>query len=612
MSKIAIFFEFIEANSMSIFQLLVDHIGLTALAVAFAILIGIPLGIITSYFLPMKKPILGLANLVQAIPSIALLGIMIPIFGIGKLPAVIAVTVYSLLPIIKNTNTGLSNISPQINEVGKGIGLKPYQRLFRVQLPLALPFIMSGIRISAVTAVGLVTMAAYIGAGGLGQLVIDGISQMNMSSILAGAIPACILALFVDLTFSLIEKLIIPKGIAIKNNKLNFFEKMLVSINNAIKLRKLKKDKSRGIAINKNIEEMISSGITSNIENNEISKPTKIAKNKKSINSINKNKKPFSFARLRKTSQIVALGMIVLILSLVLILPPALQPKYDLSIGSKTSTEPNILNNIYAEYIEYKTGLNVDRKTGLGDTLQLYNAFEAKSIDMVLAYSGTVYSSVLKKELPSGLDPKARFEKIVKESREGIEEKYDAKGFDYLPFNNTYTLSVRKDFATKYNLKTISDLAKLSVEQNIKFGLTYMFCNREDGIKGVKNRYGINVDISSNSSQISKLDGAMRYSALMSNQVDVVDAYATDGLIVKNDLVVLEDNLHFFPEYNVIPFISKDTLNKFKDKNLECVNDLAKYITDKAIRELNFEVDSKGRPAKKVAREFLLNLGLIK
>ena len=148
--------------------------------------------------------------MVQAIPSIALLGFLVPFLGIGEKPAVFMVVVYSLLPIVKNTATGLSNINAETIEAAKGIGMTEFQILIRVKLPLALPVIMAGIRISAVTSVGLVTIAAFIGAGGLGYVIYSGIRTVNSNLILAGAIPACILALVVDWLCGIIEKLVTP------------------------------------------------------------------------------------------------------------------------------------------------------------------------------------------------------------------------------------------------------------------------------------------------------------------------------------------------------------------------------------------------------------------
>ena len=173
------FFTFVSENMGQILSLTLEHIQLTAIAVGLSILVGVPLGILISYVKPLSKPILGLANIIQAIPSLALLGLSIPLLGIGEVPSVVMVIIYSLLPIIKNTFIGLNNIDPLTMEAARGIGLTKTQRLFKVQLPLALPVIMAGVRISAVTAVGLMTMAAFIGAGGLGYLVFSGIRTAN-------------------------------------------------------------------------------------------------------------------------------------------------------------------------------------------------------------------------------------------------------------------------------------------------------------------------------------------------------------------------------------------------------------------------------------------------
>ena len=205
--------EYITTNFDQVLSLTKDHILLTTIAVGLAVLIGVPLGILISYFRKVSKAVVGLANLIQAIPSMALLGLAIPLLGIGSLPAVVIVILYSLLPIVKNTYTGITSIDKETLESAKAIGLTKLQILVKVRIPLALPIIMAGVRISSVTAVGLMTMAALIGADGLGFLIFSGISTTNNGQILAGAIPAAILALVVDYIFGLIEKLVTPISI---------------------------------------------------------------------------------------------------------------------------------------------------------------------------------------------------------------------------------------------------------------------------------------------------------------------------------------------------------------------------------------------------------------
>lgn len=195
------FMEFLRSRDDQIIQLLIEHIQLTLIAVGFSLLVGIPLGILIARYRKLSKPIIGLANIIQAIPSLALLGFLVPILGIGSKPAIIMVVLYSLLPIVKNSYTGLVNIDEDLLEAAKGMGMTTRQVLVKVQLPLATPIIMAGIRISAVTAVGLMTIAAFIAAGGLGYLVFSGVQTVNNNMMLAGAIPACILPL---LTFMII------------------------------------------------------------------------------------------------------------------------------------------------------------------------------------------------------------------------------------------------------------------------------------------------------------------------------------------------------------------------------------------------------------------------
>lgn len=199
------FYNYLSTNYEQILNLLGQHIYLSIISVLVAVIVGIPLGILISRQPKLSKPIIGTTNVIQAIPSLALLGFLIPFIGIGSAPAIVMVVLYSLLPIVKNTYTGLTNIDPDILEAAKGIGLTKSQTMKKVQLPLAFPMIMAGIRISAVTAVGLMTIAAFVGAGGLGYLVFSGVQTVDNYMILAGAIPACILALLIDFVVGKLE-----------------------------------------------------------------------------------------------------------------------------------------------------------------------------------------------------------------------------------------------------------------------------------------------------------------------------------------------------------------------------------------------------------------------
>jgi osmoprotectant transport system permease protein len=207
------FFKFVVSRQDQILTLTAQHIELTVLSVVLAIIVGIPLGISITRVKKLSGPVIGFANLIQAVPSLALLGFLIPLLGIGSTPAIVMVFLYSLLPIIKNTYTGLMNINPDVIESSKGMGMTNNQILKLVQIPLALQIIMTGIRISAVSAVGLMTISAFIGAGGLGYMVFSGVQIVDNNMILAGAIPACLLALLMDFIVGKIEQGVTPPGI---------------------------------------------------------------------------------------------------------------------------------------------------------------------------------------------------------------------------------------------------------------------------------------------------------------------------------------------------------------------------------------------------------------
>lgn len=221
------FWNFVVSRWDEISKLFLEHIELTLFAVLISIVIGIPLGILIGRVKKLATPIIGIANIIQAIPSLALLGFLIPVIGIGSKPAVLMVILYSLLPIIKNTYTGLNSINPDMIEAAKGMGMTSSQILKKVKIPLALPVIMAGIRISAVTAVGLMTIAAFVGAGGLGYMVFTGVQSVNNNMILAGAIPACILALAMDFIIGKIEASVTRIG---KRKKMSKAKKIIAIV----------------------------------------------------------------------------------------------------------------------------------------------------------------------------------------------------------------------------------------------------------------------------------------------------------------------------------------------------------------------------------------------
>lgn len=210
---------FLVRYAPEILQETATHLLLVGVSIGIAILVGIPLGIFITRHARWRQPILGVANVLQTIPSLALFGFLIsvPIIGgIGAQTAIIALTLYSFLPIIRNTYTGIANVDPAIREAGLGMGMTNQQLLFQVEIPLALSFILAGVRVATVIAIGVATIAAAIGAGGLGVFVFRGIAMVNNQLILAGAIPAAVLAILADWGIGLLERRLTKKASGVK------------------------------------------------------------------------------------------------------------------------------------------------------------------------------------------------------------------------------------------------------------------------------------------------------------------------------------------------------------------------------------------------------------
>lgn len=213
MGNKASFFEFLNERSGDIMKLIGEHLQITGIAVLLAVLVGVPIGILITRYLKAAKYVLGVANVFQTLPSLALFGLVIPILGIGLKPSIFVLFLYALLPIIKNTYIGITNVDPAAIEAGKGMGMKNHEILGLVEIPLALPVIMGGIRISTVINIGTATIASLIGAGGLGDFIFKGISMANTNYLLGGAIPTALLALLIDALLGSFEYHITPKGL---------------------------------------------------------------------------------------------------------------------------------------------------------------------------------------------------------------------------------------------------------------------------------------------------------------------------------------------------------------------------------------------------------------
>jgi osmoprotectant transport system permease protein len=191
------------------------HITLSGAAVLLALLVAVPAGIILTRRQQLAEPVMTAVGLLQTIPSVALLAFMIPLVGIGTTPALLALFLYALLPILRNTYIGIRDVDPAAKEAGRGMGMTSWQMLRMVELPLAFRVIMSGIRVSTVLIIGWATLAAFVGGGGLGDTIMTGFAMVSTGHILAGGIPVTVMALLADFVLGRLEKVVTPRGIRV-------------------------------------------------------------------------------------------------------------------------------------------------------------------------------------------------------------------------------------------------------------------------------------------------------------------------------------------------------------------------------------------------------------
>lgn len=204
---------FIAQHGSELLEKTWQQIYISAISLFLGIIVAVPISVILLKFPKTAKIVIALASMLQTIPALALLAMMIPFFGVGRVPAIIALFLYSLMPIMRNTYVGLTDVNPDTIDSARGLGMTKMQLILKVDIPLAMPVIMSGIRLSAIYVIAWATLASYIGAGGLGDFIFNGLSLYQPDLIFGGTIPVIILALLADYLLGQLEKKLSPKGI---------------------------------------------------------------------------------------------------------------------------------------------------------------------------------------------------------------------------------------------------------------------------------------------------------------------------------------------------------------------------------------------------------------
>ncbi|MBH9581998.1 ABC transporter permease [Staphylococcus felis] len=206
---------YLRENGVELLWKALEHLYISVIALIIAIIVAVPLGLLISRVERLSKIALTVAGILQTIPTLAVLALMIPLFGVGKTPAIVALFMYVLLPILNNTVIGLQNIDPNVKEAGRSMGMTHFQLTKDVELPLSLPLILSGIRLSSVYVISWATLASYVGAGGLGDFIFNGLNLYKPEMIISAAVLVTLIALLVDFGLSRIEHWVLPKGLKV-------------------------------------------------------------------------------------------------------------------------------------------------------------------------------------------------------------------------------------------------------------------------------------------------------------------------------------------------------------------------------------------------------------
>ncbi|GGM93140.1 hypothetical protein GCM10010967_27810 [Dyadobacter beijingensis] len=505
---------FMAQQSGKLWSQTVAHIGLTCISLFIAIAIGLPLGIWIARRQKAAWLVLGIAGVLQTIPSIALLGFMIPLLGIGALPAITALFLYALLPIIRNTYTGITGVDPAVTESARAMGMTDWQLLRSIELPLAMPVILAGVRTATVINVGVATLAAYIAAGGLGEFIFGGIALNNTQMILAGAIPAALLAVLLDFLLSLIQKtglrrmrkvsvvlpvllLALSSFYLIPYTKGNFLAGFTpefmgredgylgltskygldiptVVISDAVMYKAAFERKLDVISGYSTDGRLKAFDLITLDDDKHIFPPYYAAPVVRAevlgrfpelqpvlemltghINDSIMTELNYRVDYLKQAPERVAHDFL---LSKHLYQKPRGGRKGTIRLGSKIFAEQYILINMYKELIEGNTDLKVDTKTGLGGTKICFDALTNGEIDMYPEYTGTGLLAVLKPGRRQLQNLGGDREKVYNFVKNEFLKQYRLQWLRPIGFNNAYALMMRRGQAQSLNIHSITDL----------------------------------------------------------------------------------------------------------------------------------------------------------
>ncbi len=565
-------FSLLAVRSSWFGELLAQHIAISFLSIALAGIIGLSLGIAIAAWRRGARPVLALVNFVYTIPSIALFGFLIPVTGVGNVTAVVALTVYALLPMVRNTYTGIVNIDPRVIEAARGMGATERQLLYRVELPLAAPVIMSGIRNMATMTIALAGIASFIGAGGLGVAIYRGITTNNLAMTLGGQRA--------------------HSGAGHRGRRVAG-----------------PGGKAPAPALRRSREG---------------ARATAPASRRGAGQGHARNPFPtgsFLVASRSRGGRAVAVVVAFAAGATALVRGGSLRPEGErlpggnagdgpnsgalskgdgsagtIHVATKPMTEQYVLGEMLKTLVEHDTDLAVELTQGVGGGVaNIQPALMKGDFDLYPEYTGTGWNEVLKHDDTYN---ESRFDEL----RSQYEDDLGLTWLGMYGFNNTYGLAVSSDVAERFDLSTYSDLAQ--VADQLKLGAEPDFFDRQDGYPGLSQAYDMSFGTTMD------MDIGLKYQALFGGQVDAIVVFTTDGQLAEDGIVVLKDDRGFYPSYLCGNVVRLDTLEAHPELRTE-LEKLEGLISDDDMARMNHAVESEGREPKDVADEFLAERGLL-
>jgi len=521
-----------------------EHLLLVALSVALALLIALPLGLSLQGHPRLLRLALAVANTLQTIPSLAIFGLLltVPLLGgIGPTPAVVALTLYALLPLLRGLITGLEQVPAGLKEAGQALGLSSGQVLRRISLPLALPSLMAGLRVATVISVGVATIAAAIGAGGLGVFIFRGIATVDNTLLLAGALPSAAIALAADAALGALERQLV-RGRTERSGRV------------AILRQPAWRDGGRGL-------------------------PRWLQGRR----------------RLALMGAVIAALVASMALAIGLSWPQrlALRPGAPVVIGAKGFTEQLLLGELLAQEIEARTALPVKREFSLGRTYLVHEAVRRGRIDGYVEYTGTAWSAILKQ--PDQARPEGRQDHWER-SRRLYDARFGLRLFPSLGFENTFAMLIRRSEGERLGLRSLSQAVPAARHWRAAFG--YEFLNRPDGWPGLARRYDLRL-----AAPPGAMDLGLTYRALAEGKVDLIAGDSTNGLIPALNLQILEDDRRYFPPYDAVPVFNAASLRRHPEL-VPVIESLAGRVSATTMQRLNAAVDLEHRTPEQVIRRW--------